>query len=300
MKITFAPLIVVLISASAYTQELASKGGLTISYEASKTESTKKADKWSIKIIVNNTTGADLYFSAMLSSNAVSLDAPYVRIDIPNAKGLLATNLDYLRAPMVDGVLTSNKRPVFKIPAGTLTKDLTTTVAIGETPAVKGTIMIDPKSLADVTSPAGSGTSASPTAAAPSSASPAPAPVGDQTEILVIHRASLMAGQKLMLRQSLEMPAYPEIRLILDGSGNLSLYNDGGKTPLWSSDTAGKQVSYGEMQADGNFVLKTAADEAVWATETAGNPGSMVVLGQGGTLAIFTKEMQIAWQVPGN
>jgi hypothetical protein len=293
MKTSFTCLFALLMCASVYGQELASKGGLTVSYEASKIESTKKADKWSIKILINNSTGADLYFTAMLSTNAVSLDAPYVRIDIPNAKGLFATNLDYLRAPMVEGVLTSNKRPVFKIPASGLAKELTTTVALGETPSVKGTILIDPKSLGDVTSQTASTASSSPAATLAATQAAA----SDQS-ITVIHRASLMAGQKLMLRQSLEMPAYPEIRLILDGNGNLSLYNDGGKTALWSSNTGGKQVSYAEMQADGNFTLKTGTDEQVWSTDTAGSGGYMIVLGQGGLLAIFTKESQIVWQVP--
>jgi hypothetical protein len=297
MKIFFTCSVAILLCMSAYSQELASKGGLTVSYEASKIETTKRADKWSIKVIINNTTGADLYFSAMLSSNAISLDAPYVRIDIPNAKGILATNLDYVRAPMVEGVLTPNKRPVFKIPSGILAKDLTTTVAIGEVPVVKGSILIDPKSLSEVTSQPSSSVSANPTPATPVAA--APTAEADQS-ITVIHRASLTTGQKLMLRQSLEMPAYPEIRLILDGNGNLLLYNDGGKTPLWSTDTGGKQVSYAEMQTDGNFVLKTATDQEVWSSDTSGNPDSMVVLGQGGILAIFTKDFQPIWQVPDN
>ena len=94
------------------------------------------------------------------------------------------------------------------------------------------------------------------------------------------------------------MPASPEIRLVLHSNGNLVLYNDGGKSPLWSSNTEGKQVSYGEMQADGNFVLKTAADEEVWSTDTAGNPGSIIVIGQEGTFAIFAKDFKTLWKAP--
>jgi hypothetical protein len=289
------PCFILLLSVSAYGQELASKNGLTISYEASKIETVKKFDKWNVKLIINNTTGSDLFFSAM--PTGLMLDAPYTKIDVPNAKGLLTVNLKYLNAKIVNDVKSFNGRGVFKIPAGTTTEDFTTSVAIGEVPVIKGALLITPVSYNEVTTGQATAVTSTPVTATPA-ATTSTTPANDATNITVLQRASLTSGMKLLINQAIAMPASPEIRLVLHGNGNLVLYNDGGKSPLWSSDTAGKQVSYGEMQADGNFVLKTTAGEEVWSTDTAGNPGSMIVLGQEGTVAIFAKDFKTLWTAP--
>jgi hypothetical protein len=292
MKLIAACFIAFLLSTSVYGQELANKNGLIVSYEASKIETAKKFDKWNVKLIINNTTGSDLFFYAI--PTGLMLDAPYAKIDVPNAKGLLTVNLKYLNAKIVDGVKSFNGRGVFKIPAGTFTEDFETSVAIGEVPVVKGAFLISPVSYNEVTTGQTTAVTSTPATATPA-ATTAP---NDPASVTVLQRASLTSEMKLLINQAIAMPASPEIRLVLHSNGNLVLYNDGGKSPLWSSNTEGKQVSYGEMQADGNFVLKTAAGEEVWSTDTAGNPGSMLVLGQEGTIAVFTKSFQNIWQAP--
>lgn len=293
MKILLTGVITILLCASAYGQELASKAGIVVSYEAAKTETAKKFDKWNVKVTINNTTGADLYFAGNVGGS-LSLDASYLRIDIPNAKGLLTLNLKLFRAKMVDGVLSHDKRPVFKIPAGVYEETLETAVAFGDVPVVKGNFMIDPKSYAEVTGQA----SATTTLTTTTTPAATPAPAASSTEITVLDRASVGSGKKLLLNHAIQMPAARENRLTLDGTGNLVLSNDGGKTAVWSSETSGKQVSYGEMQEDGNFVLKTASGEEVWSTNTGGNPGAMIMLGSDGSVAIYTKEFASIWQAP--
>src|ERR1700712_1097605 len=85
MKSILTFLSALLLFTSALCQELASKDGLTLTYEATKTETTKKADKWKIKLTMNNVTGHDVYFSVTSSMPSVTLDAQYAKVDIPTA-----------------------------------------------------------------------------------------------------------------------------------------------------------------------------------------------------------------------
>jgi hypothetical protein len=65
--------------------------------------------------------------------------------------------------------------------------------------------------------------------------------------------------------------------LILQGDGNLVLYQDG-RGALWSTQTDGRAVEYVVMQGDGNFVLYGTGGDAIWASGTNGNPGSYLVV----------------------
>ena len=49
--------------------------------------------------------------------------------------------------------------------------------------------------------------------------------------------------------------------------GNLVVYDGNGK-PLWASNTAGNAGSIAVMQDDGNFVVYDANSKPIWATNT--------------------------------
>lgn len=67
--------------------------------------------------------------------------------------------------------------------------------------------------------------------------------------------------------------------------GNVVLYGPTG--PLWASNTATAQTTVMTMQADGNLVIRGAANELVWASGTGGNPGALFRVQNDGNLVIY-------------
>lgn len=64
--------------------------------------------------------------------------------------------------------------------------------------------------------------------------------------------------------------------LVLQGDGNLVLYNANGRA-IWASDTDGKDVDRAIFQNDGNFVLYDRSNRPVWASNTVGRGGYLVL-----------------------
>lgn len=60
-------------------------------------------------------------------------------------------------------------------------------------------------------------------------------------------------------------------RLVMQGDGNLVLYNQAG-VPLWNSETAGNPNARMVMQTDGNVVIYSTSNVALWATYTNMHP----------------------------
>jgi hypothetical protein len=75
-------------------------------------------------------------------------------------------------------------------------------------------------------------------------------------------------------------------RLILQGDGNLVLYNEQWK-PLWASWTVGKGGIYLVMQADGNLVIYDTNWVAVWNSRTSGKSVSSLNMQDDGNLVIY-------------
>lgn len=89
-------------------------------------------------------------------------------------------------------------------------------------------------------------------------------------------------------------------RLKLEVDGNL-VYGDsttlpGVPAPVWSSGTAGSGATVLIMQEDGNLVLYRPDGAAVWASNTAGNPGAHVLVGS--TAVQIRLGSQVIWQRP--
>lgn len=74
--------------------------------------------------------------------------------------------------------------------------------------------------------------------------------------------------------------------LTMQGDGNLVLQDASG-TALWASNTAGNPGAYATMQEDGNFVVYDSSDNALWASSTTGYLGAQMVMQEDGNLVIY-------------
>ncbi len=112
---------------------------------------------------------------------------------------------------------------------------------------------------------------------------------------LVPTNVSLGADGKLISAQTLTTPN-GQFRLVMQGDGNLVEYD--GTTVVWASNTAGTG-NYVEMQGDGNFVVYSSANAALFASNTAGNTSSSLVLGNNGVLSVVSSTGQTLWAAVG-
>ena len=89
----------------------------------------------------------------------------------------------------------------------------------------------------------------------------------------------LTAGQELYSNSE-------QFRLIMQGDGNLVLYDGAGRA-LWATATEGQGGVRAVMQGDGNFVVYTAAGAPVWNSVTEGKPGGRLVVQDDGNVVIY-------------
>ncbi|MBE8993954.1 FG-GAP-like repeat-containing protein [Microcystis aeruginosa] len=108
--------------------------------------------------------------------------------------------------------------------------------------------------------------------------------------------ANQEAGETtLILSQSIANEVFT---LSVNQSGNLVLFNQTKNTQVWSTNTSPPEPQYASyyqatMQSNGNFVLSEWAGEAqlsYWSTNTAGNPGAYLALGEDGGLYIRNQQ----------
>jgi hypothetical protein len=86
-----------------------------------------------------------------------------------------------------------------------------------------------------------------------------------------------------------------EYQLAMQSDGNLVLYNNFGRA-IWASNTAGNPGAYLAMQAsDGNLVIYGASGTPLWASGTAGNPGDALQVQADGNLVIYNSSGQAIW-----
>ena len=81
---------------------------------------------------------------------------------------------------------------------------------------------------------------------------------------------------------------------------NLVLYNVANALvggPLWDSDTGdGGADCYLDFQADGNFVVYNALDQAQWASGSSGTSGAEFWLQPDGNLVLYNDANEALWQ----
>ena len=74
--------------------------------------------------------------------------------------------------------------------------------------------------------------------------------------------------------------------LVMQGDGNLVLYQNGGSA-LWSTSTHGNSGAWAAMQTDGNLVVYSSGGSALWASGTQSYPGAELVVQGDGNLVIY-------------
>jgi hypothetical protein len=95
---------------------------------------------------------------------------------------------------------------------------------------------------------------------------------------------TLEAGGQLLS----ESHAY---RLAMQSDGDLVMFN--GDQALWSSGTAGYPGAKAVMEGDGNLVVYDAGGTARWFSDTAGHPGSRLIVHDDGNLVIYQGAMAL-------
>jgi hypothetical protein len=123
-----------------------------------------------------------------------------------------------------------------------------------------------------------------------------PSPDGEPVPALT-HFAQgneMRAGQTLR-RQSLTSPS-GRYTFVHQNDDNLVLYDNEGRGAVWSSGTRGRGTGRCLLRADGDLVLYDRQARVVWSTDTAGDPGSVLVVADDG-LELRTADDTVVWSV---
>jgi hypothetical protein len=102
----------------------------------------------------------------------------------------------------------------------------------------------------------------------------------------------MFGGQGLYPNQSISS-CDGRFDLVLQSDGNLVLYQ--GTTPLWASNTVGRNSAEAIMQDDGNFVLYDATGAPIWASNTQGYPGAYLAVQNDGNLVVYSATNAPLW-----
>jgi hypothetical protein len=102
----------------------------------------------------------------------------------------------------------------------------------------------------------------------------------------VVPRDTLRVGDRLFAGQSMTS-SNGRYRLTYQNDGNLVLYDDVARIPLWASNTGGTSAGQAALQGDGNLVVYDAQLVGRWGSGTAGNPNAHVSLQNDGNLVVY-------------
>jgi hypothetical protein len=114
---------------------------------------------------------------------------------------------------------------------------------------------------------------------------------GTVTEWAVAAGDRLRATEALFPGAALTAKTRP-LTLTLQTDGDLVLARDG--VPVWTSATAGRDVTSAVLQEDGNLVLH-GREGTVWASGTGGTTGAQLVLQDDGNAAIVDRRDTTRW-----
>jgi hypothetical protein len=96
----------------------------------------------------------------------------------------------------------------------------------------------------------------------------------------------LQPGDVLQPGWGLYSPPPEEFHLIMQGDGNLVVYDADGR-PLWNAGTEGHPGAWAVMQTDGNFVVYNTAGQPLWNAGTEGHGGAFAVIQGDGNLVVY-------------
>lgn len=103
---------------------------------------------------------------------------------------------------------------------------------------------------------------------------------------------ALYTGERLNPGEQLTSPN-ARYALVMQGDGNLVEYDAG--TPVWASNTAGHPGSDFEAQPDGNFVVYAPGHVAVWESNTNGRIGSVLKIQDDRNVVIYAPGNIATW-----
>ena len=84
--------------------------------------------------------------------------------------------------------------------------------------------------------------------------------------------------------------------LVMQTDGNLVVYTSANKA-VWNSGTEGTgSANYVIMQGDGNFVVYTSANKAVWNSGTNGTGALDAALTPSGIITLTTVTGHVVWE----
>jgi hypothetical protein len=83
-------------------------------------------------------------------------------------------------------------------------------------------------------------------------------------------------------------------RLVLQSDGNLVLYSPSNHA-LWATGTDGQKNNRFVVQADGNMVLYSSASQPLWASNTDRNAGAFLAMQTDGNLVAYRRDGHALW-----
>lgn len=110
----------------------------------------------------------------------------------------------------------------------------------------------------------------------------------------VIARDTLRPSTSLLAGQAL-LSANLRYRLALQGDGNLVLYDEVEKKPLWANNTPGISPKEMAMQGDGNVVLYDSDGKPRWSTGTVNNANAYLLVQDDGNLVVYRSTGEPVW-----
>jgi hypothetical protein len=105
-------------------------------------------------------------------------------------------------------------------------------------------------------------------------------------------RNVLYPGERLNPGEQLTSPNGRYV-LVMQGDGNLVEYDAG--TPVWASNTAGHPGSDFEAQSDGNFVVYAPGHVPIWASNTSGRTGNVLTVQDDRNVVIYAPGNIAVW-----
>ena len=120
--------------------------------------------------------------------------------------------------------------------------------------------------------------------------------IGYMAPVVARYRDSrrALSARRLLPGESFQSSS-GRFRLTYQTDGDLALHDDGTRTRLWASNTAGTAPGQALLQTDGNFVVSDAAGVQRWSSGTAGNPNAYLAVQDDGNLVIYRSDGQPVW-----
>lgn len=114
------------------------------------------------------------------------------------------------------------------------------------------------------------------------------------TVLLTTTTESLGAAHTLFPDQYLQS-ADGRYQAWMQGDGNFVIYGPGW-VPIFATSTAGRPGTIAALQSDGNFVLYAPGHVPIWSTNTSGHPGSLLTMRNDGNLVVVGPGNVVLWE----